>query len=141
MEKNLEEKTKKHFIVALPEELHGNINIPGYEDIEKISGTHAGSPQSAVSHYLHRVHPLKAKLIVDVLNRRMGGAENYAFEIPEIEALNGKNNYEDKKLFSEMALASELAIHYGSKDPMIYLDKARELLDWFGDLSTDIAQA
>lgn len=141
MVKKLENKLKKQFIVTLPRELPKDSNVPGYEDIEKIAGTFAGSPQSTVSHYLHRVHPEKAKFIVDILNSRVGGAEKYAFKIPEVRSLNGKEpNFSDKKLFTEMALASELAFYYNSS-PFNYLNKARELLDWVGDVSADIPQA
>lgn len=130
MAKRLEEITKKHFVVALPKELPIDTNVPGYDGIKKIGGTSAGSPQSAVSHYLHRVFPDKAKLIVDILNERLGGANNYVFEVPRVEAEEGKLNFQEKIEMTEYALAYDSADFYHLSS-FAYLKKAKDVLKEF----------
>jgi hypothetical protein len=124
---------KKKFVVALPRSLPTDRDL-GYSGIEKIAGTFAGSPQAAVSKYLHRINPTNAKLITHILNQEMGGAKIYAFELPEVAEIRGGREEnipgERERMMQEYTLAYDLYTCYGGS-PASYIGRARKVIESF----------
>ena len=122
------------YIVMLPENLQGS-SIQGYARLSKVGETEASTPAKAVTHVVFRntqnkntpkkISRSDAKLICHRL-KEMGGLEKYAVLVPE---LAGKDEltFKERKTFTRMALASELAGRYGGK-PEDYYGKADDLL-------------
>jgi hypothetical protein len=130
---------KKKFVVALPRSLPTDRDL-GYSGIEKIAGTFAGSPQAAVSKYLHRINPTNAKLITHILNQEMGGAKIYAFELPEVAEIKcGREENipgERERMMQEYTLAYDLSTCYGGHS-LQYLERARAVLEGFDELGKE----
>lgn len=130
MKGNEQDKIKKPFVIALPMELSNGNNVVGYDEIPKIGGSLATTPQAAVLKYLHRVFCDKANLIADILKQTKNGLESFAFELPEVVGLTKDLSFEEQRRFSEYELARALRDVYRSK-PFFYLGRAIEIFEEF----------
>ena len=121
---------KNIYLVELPT---GGMDLEtGYVNIPKVGVTTATSAKAAVAQYIHKHNNWKPKLIISQLKERQknrGGLESLTTIVPTVESEDGKRlSRKDRKLFTEMAFAQELAYKAGSEDPGNYLPKARKLL-------------
>lgn len=150
--KKSERRIPQTYGVILPE----GVNVRGYENIGNLSGrSQAVSLRDAVSNLIaRREKELKGKgyfveehfigRVMNSLDNEFGGAEQYAFEHPNVrppfvlqtpEDLREGNrmSWGDKLIIRDHAFAHELALHYHADvtNPdvrMKYLARARYLL-------------
>lgn len=115
-------KEKKRFIVALP--LTG-VDVQGYYSMEKIDATSAASERQAVAFLIAR-QKRATGLIIKVLDNDFGGAERFAFEVPEFSSEDelSVNQYQ---ILQEMQTAYYLSSVYGG-NPRAYFSKAGKIL-------------
>ena len=122
-------KNTEKYVIALPIE---DLGVREYDYIKKVGGSVATTPASAVSKYLFRLMPGKARIVLATLRDDFGGAGSYAMAIPEeFRDSNGNVLRDNDKLSAlEIEVASFLSRQYEG-DPRNYLDEARRVLNDF----------
>ena len=99
---------KHPFVVALPKELYGGDNVPGYCDISKIGLTCSSTKGGAISHYLYRVIKPYAKVLLSNLEKNSDGSVDLYFgpKAPKGKEKNWMQTVENKGWFTILRIYS-----------------------------------